>query len=277
MGRLGELAAARFGMATEVAEDIPAADTIAGLLGHRTFRKYSDREVPDAVLDLLLAAAVSAPAKSDLQQYSIINVVDPEKRATLAELSATSFMGTAPIVLVFCGDIRRVMRIAGIRGHEYGQNTLDSFMNAAVDTALVMQNFTVAAEAMGLGCCYVSQVRKKLDAVSEVLGLPDGVYPICGLTAGYPDEERDMVLRLPTSITVHRDKYDDSNLEAELAAYDERRNKARPTPPDRQLHRDVYGVSDDYGWSENTARRLSLPDGGESLTAYLKARGFDLE
>jgi FMN reductase [NAD(P)H] len=56
---------ARFGLDLPEPE-MPAA--LRALLDRRVSRRYRDQDVPDALLDLLLAAAQSAPSKSDLQQ-----------------------------------------------------------------------------------------------------------------------------------------------------------------------------------------------------------------
>lgn len=270
-----ELLHRRFGVAGDTG-DVAINETLSSILSHRSIRKYRDEVVPDNLLRVLLACAQSAPAKSDLQQYSIIHLTDGVAKAKLAQLAATAGIATAPIVLVFCGDIRRAQRISQLRGKPYAQNTLDSFMNAAVDAGLAMQSFIIAAESAGLGCCAISQVRTQIEETSALLGLPDGVFPLAGLTAGWPDESRETTLRLPPTVVVHHNTYDDANLAAEIDGYDVRRHAAFPVPPRGQLHNDVYGAAAFYGWSEHLARRLSRPEGRETLRAFLESRGFAL-
>ena len=274
MTDLSNLIADRFGPETDAGRDMPADGPLAAMLGRRTYRQYSDRRVSESLARVLLACAQSAAAKSDLQQYSILRLIDASARARIAELAATPWMETAPITLVFCGDVRRAWRIAEIRGHEYAQNSLDSFMNVAIDAALAMQSFSAAAEAAGLGVCFISQVRKRIDDVAELLGLPPGVFPIAGVTAGWPAGERRVTPRLPPAVVVHHDRYEEQNLEAEIDDYDRRRHARFPMA--RQMHTDKYGVADFYGWSENVARRLSEPEGREVLKGFLLSRGFDL-
>ena len=146
MTKVEELLRARFGIAEDV-DEIALNATLEGILARRSIRKFQDKDVPDALLRVLLACAQSAPAKSDLQQYSIIHVADGAKKAALAKLAATPWIETAPVMLVFCGDGRRARRISELRGKPYGQDTLDSFMNAAVDAGLALQAFVIAAEA----------------------------------------------------------------------------------------------------------------------------------
>ncbi len=276
MAKLGDLLKARFGVAEDVTE-VALNATLEGILGRRSIRKFLDRDVPDDLLRVLFACAQSAPAKSDLQQYSIIHVTDAAKKQTLAKLAATPWIATAPVVLVFCGDGRRARRISELRGKPYGQDTLDSFMNAAVDAGIALQAFIIAAEAAGLGCCAISQVRVQIEAVSELLELPNNVFPLAGLAAGWPDEAREVTLRLPPALVVHRDRYDDANLAAEIDGYDQRRDAAFPIPARGQMHNDLYGQADFYGWSEHVARRLSRSEGRHTLRAFLQARGFALD
>jgi len=275
MAKVADLLKARFGVAADVTE-VPLNATLEGILARRSIRTFQDKEVPDDLLRVLFACAQSAPAKSDLQQYSIIHVTDAAKKKTLAQLAGTPWIETAPVMLVFCGDGRRARRISELRGKPYGQDTLDSFMNAAVDAGLALQAFVIAAEAAGLGCCAISQVRVQIEAVSELLELPDNVFPLAGLAAGWPGEQREVTLRLPPALVVHRDRYDDANLESEIGGYDARRHAAFPIPQRGEMHNDLYGQANFYGWSEHVARRLSRPEGREKLRAFLQARGFAL-
>ena len=193
---------------------------------------------------------------------------------TLKEGECLGACGDAPVLLVFCGDMRRGQRVCELRGHTHAQNTLDSFMNAAVDAALAMQAMILASEAAGLGCCCISQVRKRLPQVADLLGLPDGVFPIAGFAAGWRGEARDVTRRLPPSVVVHRDAYDDSDLAAGIDQYDQARHAARPLG--NQINPEKFGTADFYGWSENAARRLAEPSDLGGLRAFLESHGFDL-
>ena len=52
------------------------------------------------LINILLACAQSASAKSDLQQYSILHITDPALKARIGELSNTAWMAASPVVLV---------------------------------------------------------------------------------------------------------------------------------------------------------------------------------
>ena len=63
-----------------------------------------------------------------------------------------------------------------------------SFMIAAIDATLVSQNVALAAEAKGLGICYMGSTLANCDQIGRILKLPKNVVPVVGFSLGYPDE-----------------------------------------------------------------------------------------
>ena len=264
---------ARFGIDLPAAE-IPAA--IAGLIDRRVTRRYTEQDVPEPLLDALLAAAQSAPAKSDLQQFSVIVMRDRPRIKQIADwIGSMDWIATAPVFLVWCGDMRRGQRLCAMHDMPHANNNLDTFLNTAVDCALAMGQFMAAADAVGLGTCPISYVRSHIERVSPLLGLPNAVYPVAGLTVGWPDFRRPVSMRLPPSIVVHRERYDDTRLEPDIAAYDKRRAARDPIAAGSLKNHDIYPPRDGVGWSENAARQLSVPE-RFGFATYLKTKGFDL-
>ena len=80
-------------------------------------------------------------------------------------------------------------------------------------------------------------------------------------------------MRLPLQATVHTDRFDDTNVEAHVEAYDRDRNAHRPLTAQRDVAE--YGEDPDYGWSEDKARQYSKPE-RETFGAYIRKRGFKL-
>jgi FMN reductase [NAD(P)H] len=274
---IAELIEDRFGLPTTAGATLPAEGTVAQLLAHRTHRRYRPDPVPDEVLQVVLAAALSAPSKSDLQQVAVVLVKDRAKQATIGGwIPDMPWIATAPLFMVFCGDNRRLRRISGeLRHRPFPNDTLDMFMNAAVDAGLVLQGFVTAAAAMGLGCCPISVVRNHVEKLAQMLELPAGVFPVAGLTVGYPSQAGWISMRLPPALTVHTDRYDDTHLAAELDAYDRRREGRHATPPASQRFVDRYGISERYGWSEDKARQYSVPE-RHSFGPFIRGQGFGL-
>ncbi len=265
------------GLDPETGSGVPADGALATLLAHRTHRRYLRKPVDDRLLDLLLAAALSAPSKSDLQQVCVVVVRDPEKhRAIAGLLPGMPWVADAPRLLVFCGDNRRIRRIAELRGKPFPNDNVDQFMNAAVDAGIVLQAFIVAAQAAGLGCCPLSEIRSSIDTVTQLLELPPNVFPLAGMTLGWPAGAGHVSMRLPPSVTVHQDRYDDSRLPEQIDAYDRRRDARHRIPPEKHRERERWGETDFYGWPEDKARQYARPHRADFLD-YLRRRGFAMK
>ncbi|GIR55544.1 MAG: hypothetical protein CM15mP62_30150 [Rhodospirillaceae bacterium] len=218
----------------------------------------------------------SAPAKSDLQQASVVVIRDKDKQEAIANMiPAMPWLRTCPVLMVFLGDSRRIRRICEMRNKPFANDHLDAFLNAAVDAGLVLMNFIRAAEAVGLGCCPISVIRNHIDEVAELLELPDFVFPVAGMTAGYPSEDGYLSLRLPPAVNVHINSYNDSQLEPEIESYDKRRDAIFSIPQEKQRKVEEFGVANFYGWSEDKARQVSSKE-RDQLAAYLIKKGFNL-
>ena len=274
---LSSLIHARFGERVDVPERLERNSQLTGLAAHRSHRAFTAEPVPPALLRALLASAFSAPAKSDLQQSCVVHASNHSVQARIASLiPSMPWIADAPVLLVFCGDNRRIRRICELRGTPFANDHLDSFLNAAVDAGLVMAGFIHAAQAAGLGCCPLSAVRDHAAAIAEMLALPDYVFPVAGMVAGYPARERKITPRLPLDAFVHAGRYDDTELERWIESYDARRHAALPLNPDRQRDPDRFGRADFYGWSEDKARQVAVSERGD-FGAYVRSKRFRLD
>jgi FMN reductase [NAD(P)H] len=255
-------------------EDIPF---IQQTLSRKTVRRYSKRIPSAQLLDLLVATALSASAKSDFQQASILRVVDAQKRAAIGSLFQTMpWIDNAPAFYIFLGDALRLERIGEMRGKTIANGSLEGFFNASIDAALVMQTFILAAESAGLGCCPISVIRDRIAEIAQFCELPDKVFPVAGLCVGYPSDEGHVSLRLPRSVTVHLDRYDEGNLERQIDGYDRARDARHPILRDQQRAPGTFGHAALYGWSEDKSRQAASPE-SKAFSSYLRAHGFTLD
>lgn len=273
--RIRRAAVERFGAQLTVDPVWPGLDELAGMMEHRSHRKYSGRPIEPGLLRLLFACALSAPSKSDLQQADIVHVADREKIKSIADsIPDMPWIADAPVFLVFCGNNRRIRQIGEWRGKPFVNDHLDHFMNAAVDAGLVMMNFICAAEAVELGACPISAVRNRSEEVSRLLGLPEQVFPVAGLCVGYPAEERSITPRLSLEVTVHTDRYDETGVKEKIETYDRRRDALLPYRKQRDPGR--FGKVDFYGWSEEKARQYAVPERAD-FGAFIRSKGFSLK
>jgi nitroreductase/FMN reductase [NAD(P)H] len=272
--RLRQSLDCRFGSVPTFDPLTPGLDRLADMAAHRSHREFADRPVSPDLIRLLCAVALSAPTKSDLQQRDIVIIEDPAIRHRLHEIvPGEGWERRAPAFLMICGNNRRQRQLHRWRGRPFANDHLDAFFNAAVDAGIVLAAFVAAAEAVGLGCCPISQMRNRAQEVSDLIGLPDHVFPLAGMALGWPAGEGAISPRLPLAATVHTDRFNEADIEAQVAAYDARREAVQPYAKQRFVGE--YGVAEPYGWSEDKARQYSKPERVD-FGAFVRRKGFDL-
>jgi nitroreductase/FMN reductase [NAD(P)H] len=273
---LADLLRRRYGDAPTVDSGIPGLTRLAELAAHRSHRAFSDKPVERGLIEVLAAVALAAPTKSDLQQRDIVILDDVALRRQVTGLvtSENPWLENVPAFLVFCGNNRRQRQIHEWRGRTFANDHLDAFFNAAVDAGIALQAFITAAETAGLGCCPVSAIRNHAQAVSDLLGLPDHVFPVAGLGLGWPAARGHISARLPLAVTVHVDRFRETGLREKIDDYDRRRTGIHPYAKQRYI--EDFGMQPDYGWSEDKARQYSRPERAD-FGAFVRRKGFNLD
>ena len=264
----------RFSDAPAVPNGIDPA-LFQSLTGRGSVRHFSTNPVDEALIDYLCGVAFCAPTKSDLQQRDIIITRDQGVRLALVDCCDTQkWVADAPVILVFCGNHRRQKRLSELQNLAFANHHLDAFFNASVDAALALAYFVAAAETAGLGCCPISAIRNRPRKVSDVLKLPELVFPVAALAVGWPASKPSVSQRLPLQATVHIDRFNDGDEAELIAAYDQRRSISQPYASQRGVKQ--FGHSDAYGWSEDKARQYAKPERAD-FGAYIRDQGFKLD
>ncbi len=180
------------------------------LKNRRTIRKYSNRDISDELLNELLEISFRAPTTGNMQVYSVVITRDTDNKKKLAPAHFNQPTVTqAPVVLTFCADFNRFIKWCRYRNANPGYENFQSFVTAALDAVIVTQQFNTAAEAVGLGCCYLGTTTYNAPQIVEILNLPRYVIPITTLTVGYPENIPEQTERLPLEAIVHYETYSD--------------------------------------------------------------------
>lgn len=184
--------------------------TLETLLNHKTIRNYKSDPIPQEMLNTILDAGFRASTTGNMQVYSVVVTRDEQKRKDLCKLHFNQKMvEQAPVLLTFCADFNRFNKWCEQRNANPGYDNFLSFFTAAIDALLVAQNAAVAAEAYGLGICYLGTTTYQADKLIEFFNLPKGVVPITTLVVGYPAEEPGLTDRLPAKGLIHDETYRD--------------------------------------------------------------------
>jgi nitroreductase len=175
----------------------------------RSIRKYTEQEVPEALLDELFEVASRASNTGNMQLYSVVVNRDRASKEKQAPFHFNQKMVTeASALLTFCADANRFVKWAEQRNAVAGFDNLQTFFAATIDALLFAQAFCDAAEAGGLGICYLGTTAYNADKIVEALSLPHLVVPVVSVTVGYPAEPLPVQTeRLPLAAIVHRETY----------------------------------------------------------------------
>jgi len=241
--------------------------TIEGLKSHRSIRKFTDQPIDNDTLHELIRAGQGAATSSFLQGTTVIQVNRPEVREQIAELAGNqAYIEHAPVFLVFCADLRRSSECCSRHSAEATEGMTEQFIIATVDVSLMAQNVVVAAESLGMGICYIGAIRNNPQLTSDLLALPRGVYPVFGLCLGYPAQDPEIKPRLPVSVVLKQDVYEDGGDAETIASYDEHI---------REYYRTRTSNQKAASWSEQMSGLLSR-ESRPHMRDFLARRGFEM-
>lgn len=151
------------------------------IMTRRSIKKYKPDMIPREDLEVIIQAGLHAASGMNRQAPIIVAVTDKKVRDKLAKINAEirkvdtdTFYG-APIVLV-------VLSNKAIPTYIY-------------DGALTMGNMMLAADSMGLGCCWIHRARETFELPEwkeflKSLGISGEYEGIGNLIVGYPDIEK---------------------------------------------------------------------------------------
>ena len=244
---------------------------------HGSARQYRSDPVSSETIEAIVAAAQRTSSSSNLQAYCVVAVTDTAQRARLAELCGKQeHITQAPVFLAWCADLARLDRACELRGYVQVTEYVENFLVAAVDAAIAAQTAALAAESLGLGICYIGSIRNNTQAVIDLLALPRLVFPITGITVGWPAAQPPSRPRLPLQGVLHWGHYDRTSEDETLRTYDQSmiatgiyQGRQVPVPG-------KPGEMEGYGWTEHSARRVAQAVRTD-LRQVLQRQGFALK
>lgn len=183
---------------------------IKEIVNHRSIRKYKSTPIDEEVLADILHSAVRASTCGNMQLYSLVVTLDAHVRQELAPCHFNQPMVTeAPCVVTVCADVHRFTKWCEQRDADPAYDNFEWFLNATTDALLAAENLALAAEAHGLGICFLGTTLYTARDICRILHLPKGVIPLTTVVVGYPAEHPERTDRLPLDAVVHYDRYKD--------------------------------------------------------------------
>lgn len=143
------------------------------MMSRRSQRKFEDKEVEDSKVEMVLAAADTAPTAGGFQGFEVYHVKNPEIKLALVDAANKQPYVNAPIVLVFCMNPERVKM-------NFPPNILKKF--SLQDATLAAAYSQLAAHALGLSSIWIGMIDE--EKVMAILGTQ--YTPSSILCLGYP-------------------------------------------------------------------------------------------
>lgn len=155
---------------------------------HRTsIRTYKQQHVESEKITKLLKAAMAAPSAGNQQPWEFYVITNQDIIARLSACSPYSGCAkNAPVVIVPCCR---------------SQATFPE--NVLMDVSAASENILLEADTLELGAVWlgIAPVEDRMNAVKDVLSLPEQLVPFCLIPVGYPEIVRPQ-----------QDRYDESRV-----------------------------------------------------------------
>lgn len=170
------------------------------LARRRTVRQFSDRPIPDGVLEQCLRAAASAPSGANIQPWHFVVVTEPELKHRIreaAEREEREFYATAPaewlkaLAPIGTDQVKPYLDVApaliAVFAERYGEGTDGgrvSHYYVQESVGIAMGMLITALHHAGLAT--LTHTPSPMGFLGEILGRPAREKAVLLLVAGYP-------------------------------------------------------------------------------------------
>ncbi len=204
----------------------PASDVWAVMSTARTIRRFTDEPVDDTTLARCLQAATWAPSGANAQGWRFIVLRSPQQRAVVARAASQALEVIEPVYGMTRPDDDDHSRKARTNRATYelhdraGEFTSVLFTQKRYPTASelllggsifpAMQNFLLAARALGLGACLTSWASYGGEPLlRDAVGVPDDWMLAGHVVVGWPRGGHGPLRRRPLAEVVSLDRWDE--------------------------------------------------------------------
>lgn len=210
------------------------------LMTRRTHRAFTGEPIRPEHVEALKKATLRAPTAGNMMFYSVVEVIDQQKKDRLSVLCDNQPMiATAPLVWLFLSDARKWVNYyheAGsvVRGAElnipWRAPGAGDLLLANSDALIAAQTAVVAADSLGIGSCYIGDILEHHEEIVALFDLPQYTAVATLVIFGYPKNPEPLAneaIRCPSTSIFHTDRYQEPNLESLQAAFGAQEQRLR--------------------------------------------------
>ncbi len=158
------------------------------LKSRRSHRKFKPDPVSREDLERIVDAGRLAATARNVQPWHFVVVTDPAMRRRIAEITEYGkFIADAPAcIVVLCEDTKYFIE----------------------DGSAATQNILLAAEALGLGTCWVAGDKKPYASdIVKLLGAPANMKLVAHVAVGRSAQEASRAAKKPVAEVLHWEKF----------------------------------------------------------------------
>lgn len=202
----------------------PEFDLFEAIMNRRTTRNFTSQAIEFERVAEIIQAGMEAPSSGNLQNWRFIVVTEKDKLREMYHHSLEQEgFNTAPIGVIVCSDDKTAENFYGLRGKR-----LYTIQNCAA----CIQNMLLAAEAFGIGACWVGAFDE--EKVDMIFNIPKGIRAQAFLLFGYADEEPEPKERKEIQHVLYFNKYGETIRRPHLVLRDYSEEWARRIEEQKQ-------------------------------------------
>lgn len=167
-------------------------ETVDVILKRRSHRTFRDQDISPEDREIILNSIMRAPTAGNMMLYTILEVEEQADKEILVKTCDNQpFIAKSPFVLIFLADLQRWYDYFHFSGVDNIVPPSEAdLLLAASDANIAAQNGVIAAEALGIGSCYVGDIMENIEVHREMFNLPGMVFPVAMLCFGYKKAEK---------------------------------------------------------------------------------------
>lgn len=176
------------GNSSKVAADPLDNAPIRNILSRKSVRSFTDREVTDEQVNVILRSAMAAPSGRDIRPWSFVVLRDRGQYGRIFgddNFNMRIYLKSS-VVVVVCADTTVVMKARKDPDRPMSIQPNGTWRD---DMGACTENLLLAAESLGLGAVWTAcyPYTDRYEPVKRELGLPSEVVPYAVIAIGWPD------------------------------------------------------------------------------------------
>jgi len=148
-------------------------ETLEAIFNRRSIREYTDENVTDLEIDILLKAAFSAPSAVNMQPWEFVVINEKEVLDKIRDKMVFARYN-APLGIVVCGNMKNALK---------GQDK-DLWV---CDCSAAIENMLLAATDIGLASIWIGvyPIPARMETMQKLINLPEHVKPLSMVYFGH--------------------------------------------------------------------------------------------